>query len=82
VQWGNGAAAGQVNGIVYAPGHDVKIPGGKALVASLTGCRVRVDGDPNLNVLYDEAIATLSTKDWEIVNWTEVGSSQFPEATP
>jgi hypothetical protein len=73
---GNGSHAGSVVGVVYAPGSDVTINGGQAsFTGSLTLNQLRINGNPNFSMQYDDTIATITVGSWTVTDWREVPST-------
>ena len=73
---GNGSHAGSVVGVVYAPQSDVTINGGQAsFTGSLTLNQLRINGNPNFSMQYDDTIATITVSSWTVSNWREVPST-------
>ena len=73
---GNGSHAGSVVGVVYAPQSDVTINGGQAsFTGSLTLNQLRINGNPNFSMQYDDTISTITVGSWTVTDWREVPST-------
>jgi type II secretory pathway pseudopilin PulG len=73
---GNGSHAGALLGVVYAPDSDITVNGGKLFIdGSLTVNQLKVNGNPNFTMRYDDTIATITTGSWSVGDWREVPSS-------
>jgi hypothetical protein len=73
---GNGSHAGTVVGVVYAPDTDVTINGGQAsFTGSLTLNQLRINGNPNFSMQYDDTIASITVGSWKVTDWREVPST-------
>jgi hypothetical protein len=73
---GNGSHAGSVVGVIYAPQSDVTIDGGQSpFTGSLTLNQLRINGNPNFAMQYDDTIATITVGSWSVSNWREVPSN-------
>jgi hypothetical protein len=72
---GNGAAAADLNGVVYAPSTDITVNGGKLeMDGSLTLNSLTINGNPNFEFLYDDSIMEIATGPWRQEHWREVAS--------
>jgi len=73
---GTGSHAGTVHGIVYAPSTDVTVDGGQSFVdGSLTLNQLRINGNPNFVMSYDDSIMDITTDHWVVSDWREVPSN-------
>ena len=73
---GNGSHAGTVVGVIYAPESDVTINGGQAsFTGSVTLNQLRINGNPNFSMQYDDTIATITVGSWTVTDWREVPSA-------
>ena len=73
---GTGSHAGSVVGVVYAPDSDVTINGGQSsFTGSLTLNQLRINGNPNFSMQYDDTIATITLGSWTVSDWREVPST-------
>jgi hypothetical protein len=70
---GTGSHAAKVNGIVYAPSSSITVDGGNMFFSgSLTVNQLNVNGNPNFNFYYDDAISTVVTSSWKVSGWHEI----------
>ena len=68
--------AGSVVGVIYTPETDVTINGGQAsFTGSVTFNQLRINGNPNFSMQYDDTIATITVGSWTVTNWREVPSA-------
>lgn len=70
---GNGAHAGRLFGVIYAPQTDLTVNGGEMYMdGSLTVASLTINGNPNFEFAYDDSILDVSTGPWQVRDWREV----------
>jgi hypothetical protein len=75
---GNGSAAASFNGLLYAPGWSVTVNGGQlSMTGAFTVNQFTVNGNPNLQVNYDDRMETLGAAGWTSEDVIQVAPSQF-----
>ncbi len=75
---GNGAAAASFDGLLYAPGWSVTVNGGQlSMTGAFTVNQFTVNGNPNLQVNYDNRVEALGANGWTSEDIIQVAPSQF-----
>lgn len=72
---GSGAHATDFTGVLYAPSTDLTVNGDGVFVGALVLNSMRMNGAPNLTVVYDLGLKSIVSQDWKISDWREVPSS-------
>ncbi len=76
---GNGSHVGDFTGILYAPKADMVINGGQLEVdGTMTLNSLTVNGNPNFDLRYDDALIEIVSTNWVVVDYQEVPSSAGP----
>lgn len=75
VELGSGAHAAALHGIIYAPQADLTLNGGQQSVrGSIVVNKLRLDGNPNFTLEYDDSVRQLPSDLWSMTGWHEVSS--------
>ncbi len=79
VDVGNGSHVGDFTGILYAPKADMVVNGGQLAVnGTMTLNSLTVNGNPNFDLRYDDALIEIVSTSWVVVDYQEVPSSAGP----
>jgi hypothetical protein len=70
---GSGSAAATVTGLIWAPTASLTVNGGQMTIdGSLVVGSLTINGNPNLNLIYDYALADLVQQNWQVGDYTEI----------
>ncbi len=77
IEVGNGNLASTLTftGVMYAPQRSVTINGGRWWTGSFVAGQLKINGAPNLNLGYDEALRTYYETAWTVSRYREVSAS-------
>lgn len=76
VKVGNGSHVGDFTGIIYAPKADMVINGGQLQYnGTLTLNSLTVNGNPNFELKYDDALIEIVSTNWMVTHYQEIPSS-------